>query len=128
MPRKYRAAIFMAILAIASLLIHLYTGWQAAMDEASTHGQDAIVAEYLVQWVRDTFENLQSEFWQLAMQMALLAGVFEAIGVKAYEQDTAEIKQRLSLIEDELYGLDPGDQYDMVRETYRMVHTMFQRQ
>ncbi len=55
--------------------------------------------EYVVQWVRDTFENLQSEFWQLAFQFALLAGFFEFVRVNAYEEDEEDVKQRLVRIE-----------------------------
>ncbi len=55
--------------------------------------------EYVVQWVRDTFEYLQSEFWQLAFQFALLAGFFELVRVNAYEEDEEDGKQRLERIE-----------------------------
>lgn len=55
--------------------------------------------EYVVQWVRDTFENLQSEFWQLAFQFALLAGFLEFVRVNAYEEDEEDVKQRLERIE-----------------------------
>jgi sensor domain CHASE-containing protein len=96
---KYRAAIFMAVLAIICLVIHFYTGWEADIDEAAAHGESAQMNEYVVQWTRDTFENLQSEFWQLAFQFALLAGFFEFIHVKAYEDDEENMKQRLERIE-----------------------------
>lgn len=57
---------------------HLYTGWEAAIDEPATHQERAIFfTDYMVQWIQDTAENLQSEFWQLAVQFALLAGFFE---------------------------------------------------
>lgn len=78
---------------------HFYTGWEAEIDEAATHGESAQMDEYVVQWVRDTFENLQSEFWQLAFQFALLAGFFELVRVNAYEEDEEDGKQRLERIE-----------------------------
>lgn len=97
--RKYNATLFMAALAIVCLLIHLYTGWETAIDEAATHQESARVGDYLMQWTRDTFENLQSEFWQLAFQFALLAGFFEAIRIRPYEEDEEDVKQRLERIE-----------------------------
>ena len=85
--------------AILCLIIHFWTGWQAAIDEATQHNTTATMDEYFIQWLRDTFENLQSEFWQLAVQFALLAGFFEFIRVKAYEEDEEDVKNRLHRIE-----------------------------
>jgi hypothetical protein len=100
--RKYRAALVMAILALAFMVMHLWTGWEASVDEASSHGEKALWGEYLVTWVRDTVENLQSEFWQLAVQFALLAGLFTVIGVEAYEQDQEELRQQLARMQQKL--------------------------
>jgi hypothetical protein len=96
---KYRAALLMSGFAILCLIIHFYSGWQASIDEAAMHQQNAEMSQYIVEWVRDTFENLQSEFWQLAVQFALLAGFFEFIRVKAFEEDEEDMKQRLTRIE-----------------------------
>jgi hypothetical protein len=99
---KYRAAILMSGFAIVCLLIHFYSGWKADMNEAAMHGQPAAFGDYFIAWVRDTFENLQSEFWQLAVQFALLAGFFEFMRVKAYEEDEEDVKQHLTRIEAKL--------------------------
>ncbi len=96
---KYRATVLMAVLAIVCLVIHFYTGWKADINEAAAHDELAQMNEYVVQWGRDTFDNLQSEFWQLAFQFALLAGFFEFVRVKAYEEDEEDVKQRLERIE-----------------------------
>lgn len=106
--RKYGAAIMMAVIAILFVVLHLYTGWHAAVNDASMHGQSARFGEYLVEWSRDTFENLQSEFWQLAVQFALLAGLFEAIHVRAYEEDEEDLKHRLERIESLLLAQQEG--------------------
>lgn len=96
---KYRAAVFMAVLATVFVAIHFYSGWEAAIDEAATHQETAVFSDYIVEWVRDTAENLQSEFWQLAVQFALLAGLFEFMRVHAYEEDEEDVKNRLKRIE-----------------------------
>ncbi len=96
---KYRAAMLMAVVAIVFVLIHLYAGWEAAIEEAASHQQPAVFSDYIVEWIRDTAENLQSEFWQLAVQFALLAGLFEFMRVHAYEEDLEDVKQRLQRIE-----------------------------
>ncbi len=87
---KYRAAMLMAVVAIVFVVIHFYTGWEAAIEEAASHQQPAVFSDYIVEWIRDTAENLQSEFWQLAVQFALLAGFFEFMRVHAYEEDLVE--------------------------------------
>lgn len=118
MARKYRATLFLAGLAMVSLVVHFWTGWNAFVADADEHGQTAVwwgQSGYLVEWLRQTFENLQSEFWQLTVQMALVAGILERVGVPAYEQDMEEIKRRLSLIEDELIGLGFGERGKEVR-------------
>jgi hypothetical protein len=40
------------------VLIHFYFEWQAAIDEAATHGESATMINYFMEWLRDTFENL----------------------------------------------------------------------
>ena len=99
---KYRASAFMAIVAIVCLIIHFWTGWEAAVNEAATHGTSETMSNYFIDWLRDTFENLQSEFWQLAVQFALLAGLFEFMNVRAYEEDIEETKAKLDRLEAKL--------------------------
>jgi hypothetical protein len=89
----------MVVFALICVVVHFWFGWQAAIDEAATHGQSETMDQYATEWVRDTFENLQSEFWQLAVQFALLSGFFEFIRVRAHEEDQEELKQRLGRIE-----------------------------
>lgn len=96
---KYRAAILMVFAALVCMAVHLWFGWQAAIEEAATHGEAAEVGQFFVQWTRDTFENLQSEFWQLAVQFALLAGFFEFMRVHAYEEDLDKMQKALARIE-----------------------------
>jgi hypothetical protein len=40
----------------------------------------------VVEWTWDTFENLSCGFWQLAVQFALLAGFFEVLQVRAFNE------------------------------------------
>ncbi|MBX3072108.1 MAG: hypothetical protein KF883_16500 [Thermomicrobiales bacterium] len=96
--KRSSAVLFAATLATIAVVCHMVFGWYAAVDEAASHGESAQVGVYLVQWARDTFENLQSEFWQLAVQFALLAGLFKWAGVRAYEEDVEEVKAELAEI------------------------------
>jgi hypothetical protein len=85
----------MLAFALVSVVIHFTTGWYAYVEDASSHNETARWGPYLVEWTRQTFENWQWEFVQLAVQMALLAGFFKAIGVTAYEEDNEHLKERV---------------------------------
>lgn len=96
----------MVAAALVCLVVHFYFGWKADIQEAAMHGESALFRGYITVWLRDTFENLQSEFWQLAVQMLLLAGFFEAVRVKAYEKDNEEIRSLLNQVLENQKDLD----------------------
>jgi hypothetical protein len=96
--KRAHAVLFVAALAVLSLALHFVFGWYAAIDEAAAQGESAAWGEYLLQWGRDTFENLQSEFWQLAVQFAILAGLLGWLNVHAHEEDQEQIKAELEEI------------------------------
>lgn len=56
-----------------SLVGHWLFGWFAYVDEQHAHGAAIEVGGYLVEMLRDTFENWQSEFLQLIWQVAGLS-------------------------------------------------------
>lgn len=58
---------------LGSLVLHWLFGWRSFVTEAKEHGQLPVVADYLDQMLRDTFENWQSEFLQLLWQVLGLA-------------------------------------------------------
>lgn len=54
---------------LVSLTLHWGFGWEAFKKEPEAHGQPVIVSDYLVEMMRDTMENWQSEFLQLIWQV-----------------------------------------------------------
>ena len=52
-----------------SLVGHWLFGWFAFVDEQQEHGVPVEVGNYVVEMLRDTFENWQSEFLQLLWQV-----------------------------------------------------------
>lgn len=101
MSRKHRAWAISTVIALIWVGLHFWFGWEAAKFEAQSHGQTRQMEEYRIEWARDTAENMQSEFWQIAWQMALIAGVLAPIAV-AYERDVEEVKIKLDAIADRL--------------------------
>ena len=67
--KKYGFAwVTLGFLAI-SLVGHWLFGWFAYVDEQQALGQSVETGGYLVEMLRDTFENWQSEFLQLLWQV-----------------------------------------------------------
>jgi hypothetical protein len=58
---------------LISIVGHWLFGWFAYVDDQVAHGQPIEVPSYLVQVMRDTLENWQSEFLQLLWQVGGLA-------------------------------------------------------
>jgi hypothetical protein len=58
---------------LVSFGLHWFFGWKSFVSEAEQHGQLPVVADYLDEMLRDTFENWQSEFLQLLWQVLGLA-------------------------------------------------------
>jgi hypothetical protein len=61
---------------LISLLGHWVFAWFAYVDEQSIHNTPIEISGYLIEVIRDTLENWQSEFLQLIWQVAGLAFLF----------------------------------------------------
>ncbi|AOO81618.1 DUF6766 family protein [Bosea vaviloviae] len=58
---------------LISLAGHWLFGWFAYVQEQQSHQQPIVVSGYVVEMMRDTLENWQSEFLQLIWQVGGLA-------------------------------------------------------
>jgi hypothetical protein len=54
---------------VLSILGHWLFGWLAFAGEQQAHNQPIEVGSYVIEMLRDTFENWQSEFLQLLWQV-----------------------------------------------------------
>ncbi|HEY0010347.1 MAG TPA: DUF6766 family protein [Candidatus Paceibacterota bacterium] len=70
---KYGYVWVTLVLFLGSLIGHWVFAWFAFVNEQVAHGEAIEVSGYLVEVLRDTFENWQSEFLQLIWQVAGLA-------------------------------------------------------
>lgn len=56
-----------------SIMLHWIFGWQAYRNEQLALGEPIVFSEFVIEALRDTFENWQSEFLQLIWQVAGLS-------------------------------------------------------
>ena len=79
---------------LVSLCLHWWFGYQAAADDAKSHGEVLQTSAYLHEMMRDTFENWQSEFLQLLWQVVGLA-YFLYIGSPASKENDDRIEAKV---------------------------------
>ena len=58
---------------LISIIGHWLFGWFAFAEDQASHGQAAEIGPYVIEMMRDTLENWQSEFLQLLWQVGGLA-------------------------------------------------------
>ena len=97
MLRKYAYGWLTLGFFLGSLILHWYFGWRAFVDEAQQHGQSPETAGYLIEMLRDTFENWQSEFLQLLWQVGGLA-YFLYIGSPSSKENDDRMEVKLDAV------------------------------
>jgi hypothetical protein len=91
------------ILFLLSLTGHWVFAWFAYIDEQQVHGQSPQFIGYVIQTMRDTLENWQSEFLQLIWQVAGLAYLWY-VGSPQSKEGEDRLEAKLDLV---LKKLDP---------------------
>ena len=83
---------------------HWVFGWFAYVREQQDHGQAIEIAGYIMQMLRDTLENWQSEFLQLLWQVAGLALLLHVGSPQSKEGDD-RMEAKIDVI---LLAVDPA--------------------
>ncbi len=97
---------------LLTIIGHWLFGWFAYADEQQAHGLPLETSGYLVEMLRDTFENWQSEFLQLLWQVGGLAFLLFVGSPQSKEgDDRVEAK-----IDEILRRLDPQGAESAIRE------------
>jgi len=100
------------ILFIVSISLHWFFGWQTFKQEQLEHGQPIVVSNYVVEMLRDTMENWQSEFLQLIWQVAGLAFLWYAGSPQSKEGDE-RMEEKMDFI---IKRLDPEESGSFLRQ------------
>lgn len=85
------------LLFLISLAGHWFFAWHAFQQEALEHNQQPEVREYLVEVMRDTLENWQSEFLQLMWQVSGLVLLYH-IGSPQSKDGNDRLEEKIDLI------------------------------
>jgi hypothetical protein len=103
---------------LLSLVGHWVFGWFAFVHEQQAHNQPVVVTEFVVQLMRDTLENWQSEFLQLIWQVAGLAFLLHVGSPQSKEgDDRVEAKvDAILLAVDKKHGDDVIKKIDKLYE------------
>jgi hypothetical protein len=72
---------------VFSLSGHWIFGWSAYKKAQAAHNQPIEATDYVIEMLRDTFENWQSEFLQLIWQVCGLAWLYYAGSPSSKEGD-----------------------------------------
>lgn len=110
--KRYSYAWITLILFLGAFIGHWVFGWFAYVSEQAKHGAPIEVSDYLVEMMRDTLENWQSEFLQLIWQVGGLA-FFLFVGSPQSKEEDDRLEEKLDLI---LRTLRPVDAEDYIRE------------
>jgi hypothetical protein len=97
---------------LLSLSLHWIFGYEAFKNEQAEHGQEIVMADYLVEMMRDTMENWQSEFLQLIWQVAGLSFLWYVGSPDSKEGDDRK-EEKLDYI---LKKIDPDNYSKMMKE------------
>jgi hypothetical protein len=95
-----------------SLGLHWGFGWAAYKNEQKAHNQPIELNEYVVEMVRDTAENWQSEFLQLIWQVGGLA-VLLYVGSPQSKEGEDRREEKLDFI---IKHLDPSNYDKLMKE------------
>lgn len=97
---------------LISLVGHWIFGWFAYVDEQQAHAQPIQTSDYLVEMMRDTLENWQSEFLQLLWQVGGLA-ILLYVGSPQSKEGDDRVEAKIDEI---LRKIDPQDAERIIRE------------
>lgn len=97
---------------LVSLILHWVFGYEAFKNEQLSHDQPVIFSEYLVEMVRDTMENWQSEFLQLMWQVAGLS-ILWYVGSPESKEGNDRQEEKLDYI---LKKVDPDNYNQLMKD------------
>ncbi len=114
--RRWGAVYLLLLLFLGSWLGQFFTQLMEFRNEQSTHGEPFLWADYLPQFWASTFENWQSEWFQLIFQAILLLGAKHWL-FQVDAQDMERLENKVDRIAEEM-GIDPNETSEPAPQQY----------
>lgn len=115
--KAYGYAWITLILFLGALIGHWTFGWFAYVDAQTEHGAPVELSGYLVEMMRDTMENWQSEFLQLLWQVGGLA-FFLFVGSPQSKEEDDRLEEKLDLVLRTLRPVDANDHIEALNRRF----------
>jgi uncharacterized protein DUF6766 len=106
--RDYSLSLVLAVLFLASWMLHSFTGWMEFAADQRTHGELPQLfgdGGFFWSWMAATFENWQSEFLQLFTMVVLVTFLIHRGSQESKDSD-AEVRAMLEEMEERLYRME----------------------
>ena len=107
---------------VFSLIGHWLFGWWAFVDEQIAHGLPIDASAYLIEMLRDTLENWQSEFLQLLWQVGGLA-FFLFLGSPQSKEGSDRVEAKIDAIFRRVSPQDADQRIAEIDDAYSGRHT-----
>ena len=95
-----------------SLGVHWTYAWFAYVDDAKEHNQPIQFSNYFNKTLRDTMENWQSEFLQLAWQIGGLSFLW-AVASPQSKSESDRVEEKIDII---IKSLEPENAQKLLKE------------
>lgn len=105
--RRWGAVYLLLLLFAGSWLGQFLTQLSEFRSDQAMHGEPFVRADFLVQFFASTFENWQSEWFQLIFQAILLLGAKHWL-FQADAEDMERMERKIDAMQKRL-GLDPNE-------------------
>jgi len=105
--RRWGAVWLLVVLFLGSWTGQFVTQLSEFRSEQHMHGEPFVTGDFLVRFFASTFENWQSEWFQLVFQAILLLGAKHWI-FRVDAEDMERLERKVDAISDRL-GLDPNE-------------------
>jgi hypothetical protein len=105
--RRWGAVYLLLLLFLGSWLGQLLTQLSEFRSEQAMHGEPFVQGDFLVRFFASTFENWQSEWFQLIFQAILLLGAKHWL-FQVDAEDLERMEKKIDALQERL-GLDPNE-------------------
>ncbi len=119
--KKYAYAWITVGFFLVSLGLHWLFGWYAYQDEALQHGQSPDSSGFMIEMMRDTMENWQSEFLQLLWQVVGLA-YFLYVGSPSSKENDDRLEAKIDKLIELQAGANARSVIDDIDERFLRHH------